>query len=83
MGGGFKMVGSSYPLDDVLPGAAEHTALKEPPFIIFLKREEKKSRASSDRVPFSQNTPHPPLQTPPLLPACFPWPQTKCFMWLD
>lgn len=78
------MVGSSYPLDDVLLGVAEHTAFKYPPF--FFQREGKKSQASSDHVPFPKTTPllpPPVLQTPPLLPACFPWPQTKCFMWLD
>lgn len=77
-------IGSSYPLDDVcgeLSSAAEHTALKEAFF-------QRKSSTSPDPTPFQKNTtaPAPPSRPtaadPQLLPACFPWPQSKCFMWL-
>lgn len=72
-------VGSSYPLDDVygaLPGAAEHTALKEAFF-----QPKGKSSPSSDPAPSLAPTPSP-SPTGSFLPS-FPWPWSKCFMWPD
>ena len=63
------MVGSSYPLDDVrgaLPGAAEHTALKEP-FFFGPRESHLLARTPS---PFPEKHPSPPFCCRPPAPSC-------------
>lgn len=72
--GGFARwlpIGSSYPLDDVLPGAAEHTALKEP---FFQRKGKSSTRSDPHSLPKHPPPPPPPpcAADPQLLPACFP-----------
>lgn len=64
-GMGYKMVAHwlKFPLDDVygaLPGAAEHTALKE----AFFQAQRKSSRARTPLPSQKQSPAPPPLQTP-------------------
>lgn len=74
-------IGLSYPfLDDVygaLPSAAEHTALKE----AFFNPRESHPLART-LLPSKFPRPPPRLQNPSSFLPCFPWPASKCFMWL-